>query len=143
MTSFCTQPPFENTPAIVAGKASSELAKITGMTPPVFTFSGMCVLVPPYIRLPTSRLAYCTVTRRCPRSTKMIAAMTTTIITTSSSRRMMPDLPGPQLIEGRQHGAREADDDAGEDDERHAVADAALGDLLAEPHDEGPSPSSA
>ena len=32
--------------------------------------------------------------------------------------------------------ARQADDDAGEDQERHAVADAALGDLLAEPHDE-------
>ena len=28
------------------------------------------------------------------------------------------------------------DDDAGEDDQRHPVADAALGDLLAEPHDE-------
>jgi hypothetical protein len=34
-------------------------------------------------------------------------------------------------------GAREADDDAGEDDQRHAVADAAFGDLLAQPHDEG------
>src|SRR5581483_10417307 len=33
-------------------------------------------------------------------------------------------------------GARQADDDADEDDQRHAVADAALGDLLAEPHDE-------
>ena len=28
-------------------------AKITGMTPPVFTLSGMCVLDPPYIRRPT------------------------------------------------------------------------------------------
>ena len=46
------------------------------MTPPVFTFSGMCVLDPPYIRRPTTRLAYCTVTRRWPRSTKMIAATT-------------------------------------------------------------------
>ena len=25
---------------------------MTGMTPPVFTFSGMCVLAPPYIRRP-------------------------------------------------------------------------------------------
>ncbi len=32
--------------------------------------------------------------------------------------------------------ARQPDDDAGEDEQRHAVADAALGDLLAEPHDE-------
>jgi len=43
-------------------------AKMTGMTPPVFTFSGMCVLDPPYIRRPTTRFAYCTVTRRWPRS---------------------------------------------------------------------------
>ena len=33
--------------------------------------------------------------------------------------------------------ARQTDDDAGEDEQRHAVADAALGDLLAQPHDEG------
>ena len=33
-------------------------AKITGMTPPVFTLSGMCVLEPPYILRPTTRLAY-------------------------------------------------------------------------------------
>ena len=39
-------------------------AKMTGITPPVFTFRGICVLVPPYCFLPTTRLAYCTVTRR-------------------------------------------------------------------------------
>ena len=33
-------------------------------------------------------------------------------------------------------GVRQAHHDAGEDDQRHAVADAALGDLLAQPHDE-------
>ena len=33
--------------------------------------------------------------------------------------------------------ARQADHDAGKDQQRHAVADAALGDLLAQPHDEG------
>ena len=32
---------------------------------------------------------------------------------------------------------RQRGHDAGEDDQRDAVADAALGDLLAEPHDEG------
>ena len=53
-------------PAIVAGNARIDEAKITGMTPPVFTFSGMCVLEPPYIRRPTTRLAYWTVTRRLP-----------------------------------------------------------------------------
>ena len=31
----------------------------------------------------------------------------------------------------------QADDDAGEDQQRHTVADAALGDLLTQPHDEG------
>ena len=44
-------------PAIVIGNASSDEAKITGMTPPVFTFSGMWVLDPPYWRRPTTRLA--------------------------------------------------------------------------------------
>src|SRR5262249_48455172 len=38
---------------------------------------------------------------------------------------------------GLDHGLRHTGDDAGEDDQRDAVADAALGDLLAEPHDEG------
>ena len=47
-----------------------------------------------------------------------------------------PHLAGAQLIERGDHGQRQADDDAGEDDQRHAVADAALGDLLAQPHDE-------
>ena len=35
-----------------------------------------------------------------------------------------------------ENGARQADDDADEDDQRHAVADAAFGDLFAQPHDE-------
>ena len=48
-----------------------------------------------------------------------------------------PDLPGLHLIErGQDHRVRQVDDDAGEDQQRHAVADAALGDLLAQPHDE-------
>ena len=71
------------------------------MTPPVFTFSGMCVLEPPYIRRPTTRFAYWTVIRRWPRSTKMIAATTSTIITSRSSMRSSADLPGPHLIERR------------------------------------------
>ena len=79
--------------ASVAGNARMDEAKITGMTPPVFTFSGMCVLDPPYIRRPTTRLAYCTVTRRCPRSTKTIAAMTANISTISSSSRIGPIWP--------------------------------------------------
>ena len=43
-------------PAIVAGNARIDEAKMTGMTPPVFTFSGMCVLDPPYIRRPDHAL---------------------------------------------------------------------------------------
>ena len=66
---------------------------MTGMTPPVFTFSGMCVLEPPYIRRPTTRLAYWTVTRRWPRSTKMIAPTTTTISTIRISTWMSPIWP--------------------------------------------------
>ena len=66
---------------------------MTGMTPPVFTLSGMCVLEPPYIRRPTTRLAYCTVTRRCPRSTNTIAAMTQTISTSRISNRIGPICP--------------------------------------------------
>ena len=65
--------PSGTSAAIVAGNARIDEAKMTGMTPPVFTFSGMCVLEPPYIRRPTTRLAYCTVTRRWPRSTNTIA----------------------------------------------------------------------
>ena len=36
-------------------------------------------------------------------------------------------------------GARQADHDAGENDQRHTVADTAIGDLLTQPHDEGRS----
>ena len=78
-------------------------AKITGMTPPVFTFSGMCVLEPPYCRRPTTRLAYCTVIRRWPRSTKMIAPITTTAIATQEDDAQQTDLAGLHLVERGQH----------------------------------------
>ena len=51
-----------------------------------------------------------------------------------SAPRDPPDLANSIKVND---GARQADDDADENDERHAVADAALGNLLAEPHDEG------
>ena len=41
------------------------------------------------------------------------------------------------VFDDAEDGVRQVDDDAGEDDQRDAVADAALGDLLTEPHDEG------
>ena len=43
---------------------------------------------------------------------------------------------GPAEFEGRDQGARQVGDDAREDDQRDAVADAAGGDLLAQPHQE-------
>ena len=49
---------------------------MTGMTPAWLTFSGRYVEVPPYIRRPTIRLAYCTGIRRWACSTKTTAAMT-------------------------------------------------------------------
>jgi hypothetical protein len=82
-----------NACATVAGIARIDDAKITGMTPPVFTFSGMCVLEPPYMRRPTTRFAYCTVTRRWPRSTKITAATTSTIITSMISIGISPSWP--------------------------------------------------
>ena len=75
---------------------------MTGMTPPVFTLSGMCVLDPPYIRRPTTRFAYWTVTRRLPRSTNTIAA-TTTAISTTSRISGTAHLPVSQLVERDDH----------------------------------------
>ena len=56
--------------AMVAGNMIIEEAKIGGITPDVFIFKGRWVLWPPYILRPTTRLAYCTGIRRCPRSMK-------------------------------------------------------------------------
>ena len=53
----------------------------------------MCVLVPPYMRRPTTRLAYCTVTRRWPRSMKTTAPITTTMTTVSRIRVNSPIAP--------------------------------------------------
>ena len=48
---------------------------MTGMTPAWLTFSGMYVEVPPYIRRPIMRFAYCTGIRRWACSMKTTAAM--------------------------------------------------------------------
>ena len=62
-----TTPTDSGTPARSSdGNARIDEAKITGITPPVFTLSGMCVLDPPYIRRPTTRLAYWTVSAPVP-----------------------------------------------------------------------------
>ena len=79
--------------AIVCGKAMIEEAKITGITPLVFTRRGRWVVWPPAMRRPTTRFAYCTVMRRWPRSMKMMAPITATMAATSRSaaRRLSSD----------------------------------------------------
>ena len=57
-------------------------AKITGMTPAMFTLRGMKVLVPPIMRRPTTRLAYCTGTRRSPLVIQMTPTTTARAMTT-------------------------------------------------------------
>ena len=51
-------------------------AKITGITPAMFTRSGRYVCVPCVIRRPITRLAYWIGIRRCPSWTNTIAATT-------------------------------------------------------------------
>jgi len=74
--------------------------------------------------------------RRWPRSTKTMKPTTATM--RAPRKIIFSGSHGPGLHAGHHAGeaGREADDDAGEDDERDAVADAALRDLLAQPHDE-------
>jgi hypothetical protein len=63
------------------------------MTLAVFTLSGKCEVIPPYIFRPTTRLAYCTGMRRCPRSTKMIAPTRTTASTSNEIATRAPISP--------------------------------------------------
>ena len=53
-----------------------ELAKMIGMTPPEFTFSGKWLEDPPIIRRPTIRLALWIGIRRSERSTNTMNATT-------------------------------------------------------------------
>ena len=45
---------------IIAGNVKNDEANITGITPAIANFNGICVFCPPYIFLPTTFLAYCT-----------------------------------------------------------------------------------
>ena len=105
-------------------------AKMTGITPAMLTLSGMNVLSPPIIRRPTTRLAYCTGTRRSPVVIQITP--TTTASAMTRNRTIGSRLKREELRRAR----RDARDDADEDDDRHAVADAARRDELAEPHDD-------
>src|SRR5207245_10912488 len=60
----------------LCGKASIELAKMTGITPPALTRKGRCVDCPPITLRPTTRLAYCTGILRSARSTNTMNATT-------------------------------------------------------------------
>jgi len=64
-------------PRMVPGIASSEDAKMIGITPDMFTFTGMKVDWPPYILRPITRLAYCTGIRRSALVIMMIATIST------------------------------------------------------------------
>src|SRR3546814_17293155 len=63
-------------PAIDTGVRRIEVAKMIGMTPEVLSFSGIWEDSPPYIRLPTWRLGYCTMIRSCARSKNTMRATT-------------------------------------------------------------------
>ena len=122
--------------ATVTGRSSSDEAKIGGMTPEVLSFSGRCEESPWNMRLPTWRFGYWISSRRWARSTKTMNAMTTTAMTATredDDRRQRALAAEFQRAGDR---VRQVGDDAGEDDQRDAVADAARGDLLAEPHQE-------
>src|ERR1700744_6084395 len=92
------QPWLGRTFEIRIGKYSTELAKMIGTTPPVFTFIGMYVLWPPYMRRPTTRLAKVTGMRRWPCSMNTMATsrinemmmMTTNLATPASCRMALP-----------------------------------------------------
>ena len=69
---------------------SSEEAKMTGMTPAWFTFSGMYVEVPPYIRRPTIRLAYWIGIRRCACSISAMNAISATAMIITMAKVSAP-----------------------------------------------------
>ena len=79
-------------------------------------------------------------TRRWARSTKTIKAMTATDHGDHQRHAgTMPATSAPVRLSSKgtcARASRQIGDDAGENDERDAVADAARGDLLAEPHQE-------
>ena len=122
--------------ATVVGSSSSEEAKIGGMTPEVLSLSGRCEDWPSNMRLPTWRLGYWISSRRWARSMNTMKA-----IDRDHHDDDREDEAGRQRaltaeFERAGDRRRQARDDARQDDQRNAVADAARGDLLAEPHQE-------
>ena len=96
----------------------TEMAKISGMTPEEFTFIGMWVLWPPYILRPTTRLAYCTGTRRSPHVHKHNAdnqSASTPTITSADAPRRERALAIKQTVDAGRDLAGEVGDDTDKD----------------------------
>jgi hypothetical protein len=87
--------------ARVPGKAMIDWAKMMGMTPALFTRRGMCVVWPPYIFRPTTRLAYWTGIFRSPsvmRTTSTITAAITTPRMMSWKMLNWPDIQARRVL---------------------------------------------
>jgi len=121
------------------GAERMELAKMIGITPPEFTLSGRGVDWPPISRRPTIRLAYCTGIRRSERSTL------------DDERHHRDHAPDQQRQRGNGESAKACvfafsirsamprgrpSTMPAKISRTHRVAHAAVGDLLAQPHDE-------
>ena len=97
---------------------------------------------PPYIFRPTTRFAYCTVILRTPCVTAMTAAITMNKKRDHQDENRRIDLARAGLRRGNECLPRlrqrrgQARHDADRDDQRDTVADPALGDLIAQPHQE-------
>ena len=135
--SHCGASPCAANDAMVAGSSSSDEPKITGMTPEVLSLSGRCEVSPWNILLPTWRFGYWISSRRWARSKKTMTAITTMARISSADSQQAPASAPVRLSSSVcDDGRGQVGDDAGEDDQRDAVADAARRDLLAQPHQE-------
>ena len=77
----------------VIGSIMIVCAKMIGMTLAALTFSGMYWRAPPYCLFPTTRLAYCTGTRRVPWTSRIAPAMTASRKTISKRNHTSPPAP--------------------------------------------------
>ena len=77
----------------MVGSNSSEDAKIGGITPEVFSFSGRCEDWPSNILLPTWRFGYWISSRRCARSMNTMKAITATAMMITIRMRPVDSAP--------------------------------------------------
>jgi hypothetical protein len=122
--------------ATVIGSSSSEEAKIGGMTPAVLSLSGRCEVSP--LRHPVALLALGILDEEAPLGPLHEHDEGDHGDRHDDDAEDQEDrqLPGPAELQraGKRRG--QFGHDAGENDQRDAVADAARGDLLAQPHQE-------